>query len=79
MMKIAAETNTTITEIEDMILKASTNNRVINAMNITVVSEDLRYLIQSNIKNQVFQIQQMLADELDVYKGRGNVYIDDNI
>ena len=79
MMKIAAETNTTITEIEDMILKASTNNRVINAMNITVVSEDLRYLIQSNIKNQVFQIQQMLADELDVYKGRGNVYIDNNI
>ena len=78
-MKIAVETNTTITEIEDMILKASTNNRVINAMNITVVSEDLRYLIQSNIKNQVFQIQQMLADELDVYKGRGNVYIDDNI
>ena len=48
-------------------------------MNITVVSEDLRYLIQSNMKNQVFQIQQMLADELDVYKGRGNVYIDDNI
>ena len=78
-MKIAAETNTTITEIEDMILKASTNNRVINAMNITVVSEDLRYLIQSNMKNQVFQIQQMLADELDVYKGRGNVYIDNNI
>ena len=78
-MKIAAETNTTITEIEDMILKASTNNRVINAMNITVVSEDLRYLIQSNMKNQVFQIQQMLADELDVYKGRENVYIDNNI
>ena len=79
MMKIAVETNTTITEIEDMILKASTNNRVINAMNITVVSEDLRYLIQSNMKNQVFQIQQMLADELDVYKGRGNVYLDNNI
>jgi len=45
MMKIAAETNTIITEMEDTILKASINNWVINAMNITGVSEDLRYLI----------------------------------
>ena len=37
MMKIAAETNTTITEMEDTILKASTNNWVINATNITKV------------------------------------------
>ena len=51
MMKIVAETNITITEIEDTILKASTNNQVINAMNITGVSEDLRYLIQSNMEN----------------------------
>ena len=57
MMKIVAETNITITEIEDTILKASTNNQVINAMNITGVSEDLRYLIQSNMENRVFQIQ----------------------
>ena len=57
MIKIVAETNITITEIEDTILKASTNNQVINAMNITGVSEDLRYLIQSNMENQVFQIQ----------------------
>jgi len=41
IMKIAAETNTMITEMENTILKASTNNRVINAMNITGVSEDL--------------------------------------
>ena len=57
MIKIVAETNITITEIEDTILKASTNNQVINAMNITGVSEDLRYLIQSNMENRVFQIQ----------------------
>ena len=57
MMKIVAETNITITEIEDTILKASTNNQVINAMNITGVSEDLQYLIQSNMENRVFQIQ----------------------
>ena len=51
MIKIAAETNITITEIEDTILKASTNNQVINMTNITGVSEDLRYLIQSDIEN----------------------------
>ena len=28
---------------------------------------------------QAFQIQRMLADELDHYKGRGNRYMDDNI
>ena len=51
MMKIAVEANITITEMEDMILKASTNNRVINATNITKVSEDLKYLIQSNMED----------------------------
>jgi len=55
MMKIAAETNTTIMEMEDTILKASTNNQVINATNITGVSEDLRYF-QSDMENWVFQI-----------------------
>ena len=41
MMKIAAEMNTMIMEIEDTIFKTRTNNWVINAMNITGVSEDL--------------------------------------
>ena len=79
MMKIVAETNTMITEMEDSILKASIHNWVINAMNIAGVSEDLQYLIQSNIENWVFEIQRMLADKLDAYKGRGNTYVDDNI
>jgi len=79
MMKIAVEMNTMIMEMEDTILKASTNNQVINATNIIGVSEDLRYLIQSDIKNWVFQIQWMLADELDAYKEKGNVYVEDNI
>ena len=79
MIKIVAETNMMITEMEDTILKASINNRIINVMNITGVSKDLRYLIQSNMENQVFQIQRMLADKLDTYKGRGNVYVDNNI
>ena len=79
MLKIVAETNMMIIEIEDSILKASTNNRVINAMNIAEISEDLWYLIQSNMEDWVFQIQRMLADELDTYKGKGNAYVDSNI
>jgi len=51
MMKIAAETNTTIIEMKDTILKASTNNQVTNMTNITGVSEDLRYLIKSDMEN----------------------------
>jgi len=38
-----------------------------NATNILGISEDLQYLIQSNMENWVFQIQRMLADELDAY------------
>ena len=79
MLKITAETNTTTTEMKDSILKASIKNRVTNAINITEISEDLQYLIQSNMKDWVFQIQWMLADELDAYKGKGNTYVDSNI
>jgi len=60
-------------------LKASINNWIINATNITGVSEDLRYLIQSNMENWVFQIQWMLANKLDTYKEKRNVYVKDNI
>jgi len=31
------------------------------------------------MENQVFHIQQMLADKLNAYKERGNTYMDDNI
>jgi len=41
MKKIAEETNTTIIEMEGMILIASINNQVINTMNIMQISEDL--------------------------------------
>ena len=50
-----------------------------NAMNITQIAEDLRYLVQSDIDEWVFQVQRMLADELDHYKGKGNDYVDGNI
>ena len=77
--KLAEEANTTITEMEGTVLMASINNRVMNVTNITQISEDLWYLVQSNIDKQAFQIQRMLADELDHYKGRGNDYVDMNI
>jgi len=36
-------------------------------------------MVQSNMDEQAFQIQRMLANKLDHYKERGNRYIDDNI
>ena len=69
----------TIMEIEETILKANINNRTTNATNILGISEDLRYLIQSNMEDQVYQIQRRLADGLDAYNGKGNQYVDNNI
>jgi len=77
--KLAEEVNTMITEMEGIVLMASINNRVMNVTNITQISEDLRHLVQSNMDKRAFQIQRMLADELDRYKGRGNDYVDMNI
>ena len=79
IMKIAGETDMMITEIEKTILKTSINNWTMNATNILGISENLQYLIQSNMEDQVFQIQRMLADKLNGYKGRENQYVEDNI
>jgi len=79
MKKIAEETSTTVMEMEGTILTASINNRTMNATNITQIAEDLRYLVQSDMDEQAFQIQRMLADELDHYEGKGNDYVDGNI
>ena len=79
MKKIAEVVNTTVTEIEGSILMASINNWMTNAMNILEISENLWYLIQSNIEDWIFQIQRMLANKLDRYKERGNSYVDENI
>ena len=51
MMKIAAEANMIITEIENSILKASINNQLINITNITGIFKDLQHLIQSDMEN----------------------------
>ena len=79
MKKIAEETSTTVTEMEGTILTASVNNRTMNATNITQIAEDLRYLVQSDMDKRALQVQKMLADELDHYKGKGNDYVDANI
>ena len=67
MMKIAEETNTMVTKIEETILKVGINNQTMNATNILGILEDLRYLIQSNMEDWVFQIQRILTDELNAY------------
>jgi len=63
--RIAEEANTMITEVEGSILIASLNNRMTNATNIAGISEDLQYIVQSDMKDRAFQIQRMLANELD--------------
>ena len=47
--KLAEEMNTILTEMEGTVLTASINNQVMNAMNITQISEDLWYLVQSHM------------------------------
>ena len=47
--KLAEEANTMITEMESIVLMASINNQVMNVTNITQISEDLWYLVQSNM------------------------------
>ena len=79
MKKLAGEVNTVVTEMEEAILQASINNQMTNATNISGISGDLRFLVYSNIEEQVFRVQSMLANELDKYKERGNSYVDKNI
>ena len=36
-------------------------------------------MVQSNMDKRALQVQRMLANELDCYKGKGNNYVDTNI
>jgi len=49
LKKIAEETNMMITEMEETILTASINNQMVNTTNITQISEDLQYMVQSDM------------------------------
>jgi len=77
--KLAEEANTILTEVKGTILTASINNRTMNTTSLTQISEDLQYLVQSDMDERAFQIQRMLADKLDQYKGKDNKYVEDNI
>ena len=79
MKKLAEKADTTVVEMEGVILTASIDNRTTNATNITQMAEDIRYLIQSDMDDRAFQIQRRLADELDRYKGKSNSYMEANI
>ena len=54
MKKLVEEAGTTIAEIEGVILAASINNRTMNATDITQMTENLRYLLQSDIDDRAF-------------------------
>jgi len=77
--KLVEEANMMLTEAEGMILNASINNRTMNDTNITQILKDLWYMVQSDMKEQMFQTQRMLADELNRYKEKGNKYVENNI
>ena len=40
-----------LTEVEGTILAVSINNRMVNATNIAGISEDLRYIVQSDMED----------------------------
>ena len=77
--KLAGEANIVVTKMKEAILWTSINNQTTNATNISGISEDLRFLVQSNVEEWVFQVQRILTDKLDRYKERGNSYVDKNI
>jgi len=62
---LVEEVNMTLTGAEGMILNTSINNRTMNATNIMQILEDLWCMVQSDMEEQMFQTQRILADELD--------------
>jgi len=49
------------------------------AGDIFSISKDLQNIIQSDIENQAYHIQKLLADELNNCKGKGNEYVEGHI
>ena len=48
--KLAGEANTVVTKMKEAILWTSINNQTTNATNISGISEDLRFLVQSSVE-----------------------------
>ena len=76
IVKLAKETNIQVTKIENIILQVSDDYRTQTVWDIFCISEDLWNIIQSNIENKAYYIQNLLADELDNCKGKGNDYME---
>ena len=74
IMKLAEEVNIQIAEIKSTILQASDNHQTQIAGDIFNITKDLQNIVQSNIENQAYHIQKLLADELDECKGKENDY-----
>jgi len=49
--KLTEETNTTLMEVKETILAASINNQMVNVTNIMGISEDLQYIVQSDMED----------------------------
>ena len=79
IMKLAEEANIQITEIKFTILQTSNNYQIQTGGDIFSISEDLQNIIQSDMENQVYHIQKLLADELDNCKEKEKDYMEGHI
>jgi len=79
IMKLAEEANTQIVEIKSTILQASNNHQKQTAGDIFSITKDLQNIVQSNMENQAYHIQKLLADKLDECKGKRNNYTEGHI
>ena len=79
IIKLAEEANTQIAEIKSTISQASNNYQTQTAGDIFSISEELWNIIQSDIENQAYHIQKLLADKLDNCKGKEKDYTEGHI
>ena len=79
IIKLAEEANSQITEIKSMIFQASNNFQIQTIRDIFSISEDLQNIVQSDMENQAYHIQWLLADELDNCKEKEKEYTDGHI
>ena len=64
-MKLVEEANAQIAEIKSTILQVIDSFQTQTVGDIFSISEDLQNIMQSNMENQAYHIQKLLADELD--------------
>ena len=72
IIRLAEVANTQLVKIKTTILQVSKTYKIQMAGDIFSISEDLQNITQGDIKNQVYYIQALLADELDKCKEKRN-------